>query len=77
MANILMSQERWDEAERYLLEALKLVQAIGKPPAFEWVKLGQVAAARGDREGALARYREGLALFERIGMASRLPRCEK
>ena len=29
---------------------------------------GQVAQARGDREGALARYREGLSIFERLGM---------
>jgi hypothetical protein len=30
--------------------------------------LGQLAQARGDRETALARHREGLVTFERLGM---------
>jgi hypothetical protein len=36
--------------------------------AFSVVKLGQIAQSRGDKETALNRYREGLAIFERMGM---------
>jgi tetratricopeptide (TPR) repeat protein len=68
MANVYMQREEWDKAEELLLEALALVRSIGEPPAFELVKLGQVAQARGDAATALARYREGLAIFERLGM---------
>jgi tetratricopeptide (TPR) repeat protein len=68
MANFYMQKEDWDQAEKLLLEAFSLVKAIGEPPAFETVQLGQVAASRGDTQTALARYREGLTIFERLGM---------
>lgn len=68
LANIHMQQQQWDRAESLLLEALKLTKQIGEPPAFEIVKLGQVAQARGDHETARSRYGEGLAIFERLGM---------
>jgi hypothetical protein len=36
--------------------------------AFATVKLGQIDEIQGDLNSALARYREGLAIFERLGM---------
>src|SRR6476619_5194490 len=36
--------------------------------AFNTVKLGQIAAAHGDIQTALANYREGLAIHERLKM---------
>ena len=68
MADIYINRKDWGQAEKLLLEVLELVKAIGEPPAFELVKLGQVAEARGDKETALSRYREGLAIFETMGM---------
>ncbi|MBM4422620.1 MAG: tetratricopeptide repeat protein, partial [Chloroflexi bacterium] len=70
MANILMARKNWNEAESVLVEASRLASESGslEHVAFSTVKLGQLAQARGDKESALARYREGLALFERIGM---------
>jgi tetratricopeptide (TPR) repeat protein len=70
MANILMAQSKWDEAEQTLQESQQLARKVGVAEhlAFAKVKLGQVAQARGDAETALARYREGLTIFERLGM---------
>ncbi|MBN8580179.1 MAG: tetratricopeptide repeat protein [Anaerolineae bacterium] len=68
IANIYLHKNDWEQAEKLLLEAFEITKAIGKPPAFELVKLGQVSQARGDKETALSRYREGLAIFEKMGM---------
>jgi ATP/maltotriose-dependent transcriptional regulator MalT len=70
MANILMAQGEWAEAERVLQDSLQLARAAGSASdvAFAAVKLGQVAEARHDRATALACYRDGLAIFERLGM---------
>ncbi len=68
MANIYIEQKNWEQAESLLLEALELVKTTNEPPAFEIVKLGQVAQARGDIVTALTRYREGLTMFETMGM---------
>jgi len=70
LANLYMARENWDQAERCLLEAMGLSRQLNEPAgiAFQTVQLGQVAQARGDRETALARYREGLAIHERLGM---------
>ncbi len=68
MADIFMARREWEQAEQLLLQALSLVEAIGEPPAFEVVKLGQIAEGRGDAHTALTRYREGLAIFESLGM---------
>jgi hypothetical protein len=53
-----------------LQEAFRITEQIGdlQGVAFNTVKLGQVAAARGDPNHALERYRKGLAIFERLGM---------
>lgn len=52
------------------MQALQLAQALQSPQeiAFNTVKLGQVAQARGDLTGALAKFDQGLAIFERLGM---------
>jgi tetratricopeptide (TPR) repeat protein len=70
MANILMARNEWQDAEQVLQESQQLAQKVGSVEhlAFATVKLGQVARARGDTATALARYREGLAIFERLGM---------
>jgi hypothetical protein len=49
---------------------LTLNQQLNQPlgVAFTTIYLGQIAQARGDKESALARYREGLAIFEKLGM---------
>jgi tetratricopeptide (TPR) repeat protein len=68
LANLYIRQKDWDRAEELVLEALELVKVIGEPPAFEIVKLGQIAEARGDIETARNRYAEGIAIFEKMGM---------
>ena len=70
LADLYMTKNEHDKAEQALIESLKLRQQIGHVDgvAFSVVKLGQVAQASGDKETALARYREGLAIFERMGM---------
>jgi tetratricopeptide (TPR) repeat protein len=70
ITNILMARQEWDAVEQMLLDALALAQRLADPGqvAFNQVKLGQVAHARGDQATALAYYREGLAIFERVGM---------
>jgi tetratricopeptide (TPR) repeat protein len=70
MANLFIAQGQLEQAETQLIQALNLaneLQAIDLI-AFNTVKLGQIAQARGERETALARYREGLAIFEQLGM---------
>ncbi|MBI4674484.1 MAG: tetratricopeptide repeat protein [Chloroflexi bacterium] len=70
VANLYMENEDWDTAEGILNQALEISRQMGDMSgiAFKTVKLGQVAQARGDFETALARYREGLENFERLGM---------
>jgi tetratricopeptide (TPR) repeat protein len=70
LADLYMMGEDWDKAEHCLQEALSLSRRLGESAgiAFKTVKLGQVAQARGDRDATLARYREGLAIFEELGM---------
>jgi len=70
MANILMQRGEWGKAEQILQESQQLAQKVGsiKHLAFATIKLGQLAQARGDAAAALSRYREGLAIHERLGM---------
>ena len=70
MANLFMMKEDFDSAEHSLNVSLELMQQLGYSAgvSFSIVKLGQIAQARGDKETALTRYREGLAIFERMGM---------
>jgi len=70
MSDIFVQRRNLDEAERLLLQSLdigKQLQHIDGV-AFRTVKLGQISQLRGDKETALSRYREGLAIFERMGM---------
>lgn len=57
-------------AEQLLAEAIAIARTIGDQQsiAIALVNLGQVDHLRGDGEAARARYREGLAIFERLGM---------
>jgi hypothetical protein len=70
IANVHMARQDWGAAAEVLNQALDLNRRLGDPSgmAFNTVKLGQVAQAQGDAEVAIARYREGLAIFERLGM---------
>ncbi len=70
MSDIFVQRGKLKEAEELLLESLELGKQIQHIDgiAFRTVKLGQISQARGDKETALARYRDGLAIFERIGM---------
>ena len=70
VANLYMRKGEWDQAVKCLDEALILARALQAIDmvAFNTVKLGQVAQARGDIETASARYHEGLAIFERLRM---------
>ena len=69
-ANIHMEREDWAAAQTCLNESLLIAQQLQSPEAiaFSTVKLGQIAEARGERDAALERYREGLAIFEQLGM---------
>ena len=70
LSNLYMTKGDFDNAEKALLESLELKRQIGHLDgmAFSYAKLGQVAQAHGDKETALTRYREGVAIFERMGM---------
>ncbi|MCI0477308.1 MAG: tetratricopeptide repeat protein, partial [Anaerolineales bacterium] len=70
MANVYWNKHESEETENLLRQSIELSEKVGhlEGAAYDTVKLGQVAQARGDRETALARYREGLAIFERLGM---------
>ncbi len=65
-----MAKQEWELAKDRLQQSLKLATALNDVYwiAFATVKLGQISEARGDAETALARYRQGLAIFERLGM---------
>jgi tetratricopeptide (TPR) repeat protein len=63
---IHFERRNWEQAEELLQMALALAQEIGAPPAFEVVKLGQIAQARGNNETALELYRNGLSIFEKM-----------
>lgn len=62
-------REDYVNAEKVIVESLNIAKELGyiSDVAFNIVKLGQVAKARGDKETALSRYRESLALFEKLG----------
>ena len=64
-----MMREDYVNAEKVIVESLNIAKELGyiSDVAFNIVKLGQVAKARGDKETALSRYRESLALFEKLG----------
>ncbi|HUW10312.1 MAG TPA: tetratricopeptide repeat protein, partial [Anaerolineae bacterium] len=70
VANLHMVRQDWPKAEQCILESMALAGRLGQTDAiaFNTVKLGQIAQARGDAAAALARYREGLVVFERLGM---------
>jgi tetratricopeptide (TPR) repeat protein len=69
MANVYAMQQDWQRAEALLRQSLEIGRGLGDAVsiAFDTVKLGQIAQARGDPATALARYRQGLAQFERLG----------
>jgi len=70
MANVYWERGEYDQAEQLIEQSITLRKQLGhlEGVAFDTVKLGQVAQARGDAATALARYREGLVIFERLGM---------
>jgi tetratricopeptide (TPR) repeat protein len=70
LGNIYMQKNDLANAEIVIGESLQIANELGYQAdiAFNTVKLGQIAQMRGDLEAALARYREGLAIFEKLGM---------
>ena len=70
VANVYWQRGEYDQAERLVEQSIALEKQLGHlgGAAIDTVKLGQLAQARGDAETALARYREGLAVFERLDM---------
>jgi len=70
IADIYLLRRQWLQAEACLREALLLAERLSDQQqiAFCTVKLGQVAQGRGDQATALARYQQGLAIFERLRM---------
>ncbi len=69
LGNLYMMKKDFVNAEKVILESLEIAKELGyiSDVAFNIVKLGQVDQARGNKETALARYREGLAIFEKLG----------
>ncbi|MBV5336932.1 MAG: tetratricopeptide repeat protein, partial [Deltaproteobacteria bacterium] len=77
-SDIFVLRNDLDEAEKLLLQSLdigKQIQYIDGV-AFSTVKLGQISQLIGDKETARSRYREGLAIFERMGMPEAKLVCE-
>ena len=70
MADVFVQQGRLDEAEKLLQESLSIGRQINHLDgiAFDTVKLGQIAGARGDAETALARYRAVLAFVPDLSL---------
>ncbi len=70
MANVFIAQNRWDQAEKMVTEALDLAQKLGAKEsiAFNTGKLGQIAQAKGDLATARQRYLTALRLHEELGM---------
>lgn len=70
LADLHMSKNDFDKAEGSLKESLAIRRQIEHVDgvAFSLVKLGQVLQARGDKDIALSHYREGLVLFEKLGV---------
>jgi tetratricopeptide (TPR) repeat protein len=70
IADIYLLRRQWSQAEACLREALLLAERLPDQQqiAFCTVKLGQVAQGQGDQATALARYRQGLAIFARLRM---------
>jgi tetratricopeptide (TPR) repeat protein len=70
MSNVYLEQQDYATAQRLLEQAIEIGKQVGHLDgiAFDTVKLGQLAQARGDRDAALTYYREGLAIFEQLGM---------
>ncbi len=70
-SNVYWQRRDFDRAEGLLREAIELSGQVGdlQAAAFNTVKLGQLTEVRGQGDEALAQFREGLALCERIGMA--------
>ncbi len=69
------ARHAWDEADGALRRALAIAEAIGQPRQT-WlghVALGRLDAARGRRDDALGRYREGWAIIARLRAATRDP----
>jgi tetratricopeptide (TPR) repeat protein/transcriptional regulator with XRE-family HTH domain len=65
--------DEWEEARRYLEQAVALSRELGEPPdssADHLVYLGELHWAQGDTEEASALLQEGLARAERSGDAS-------
>lgn len=70
LGNLYMMRDDLVNAEKVILESLQIAYDLGfaSDIAFNTIKLGQVAQARGDKQTAMARFREGLTIFERMGM---------
>jgi len=70
MANVYLRKQDLKQAEGLVTQSLSLAIALGDVAlvAFNTIKLGQIAQARGDAQTALSSYREGLAIFEKLGM---------
>jgi tetratricopeptide (TPR) repeat protein len=69
------ARRAWDEADGALRQALAIAEAIGQPRQtwLSHVALGRLDAARGRRDDALGRYREGWAIIGRLRAATRNP----
>jgi tetratricopeptide (TPR) repeat protein len=68
MSLVYWEKQDYDQAQRLLETAIALSLQVGdlEEVAYDRTKLGQLSEMRGDKETALAHYRDSLALFEKL-----------
>jgi len=69
MANVYWEKKEYGQAQHLMEQSIEIRKQVGdlEGIAYDITKLGQLCQVRGDRETALARYHEGLAIFEKLG----------
>ena len=69
LANIYWEKKDSEQAQHLMEEAIELGRKADdlEGIAYDITKLGQLSQARGDQKTALAHYREGLEIFEKLG----------
>jgi hypothetical protein len=70
MANVYWQKQDLQKAEDLVSQSISIEREMGhiEGAGFDIIKLGHIAQARGDAQTALTNYREGLAIFEKLGM---------
>ncbi len=74
LSNVYWEKNDYDRARYFLEQSIELDDQLGDlmGVAYNVVKLGQLSKIRGDKETALTHFRDGLAIFEKLGAQPRI-----